>query len=112
MTREYKERGRKPFDYKFKSFDPVIESKNFRIIICESLQEKNTDGVTRDPAENDLVILRFADEHTYEIFGVVEETERTSLSDKEGFYIFLYFLLYQSFTFILVFKLVFLFKLS
>lgn len=36
------------------------------------------------PCENDLVILRCVDEHIIEVFGVIEEVERTFLNDGEG----------------------------
>lgn len=83
MSKDYKEKERHQLDYKFKSSDGVVESHEFRIVQCESLRD--SDAVTeRDPCENDLVILRCADEHITEVFGVVEEVERTFLSDEEG----------------------------
>ena len=91
MTREYRERDREQFDYKFKSFDPVIESPHFRIIHCQSVRELDGDRSTREPMENDLVIVRFVDEHIIEVFGVVEEIEKTYLKDKEGANLFSYF---------------------
>ena len=86
MIKDYKERDKEQLDYKFKAFDPVIELQQFRIIHCESVQEFGGNG-SMDPCENDLVIFRCADEHIIEGFGVIEEVERTCLSDAEGDYI-------------------------
>lgn len=68
---------------KFKSFDEVIESQYFRIMHCVCLQEVDS-RAGKDPAENDLVVLICPDEHTTEVFGVIEEVEKTPLRDDDG----------------------------
>ncbi|XP_065069424.1 probable helicase senataxin isoform X2 [Rhopilema esculentum] len=82
MIRDYKERDKQPLDYKFKSFEPNVNSQNFRIVNCGCLREKDS-STRKEPNEYDLVILRGGDEYITETFGVVEEVEKTSLRDDE-----------------------------
>ena len=83
MIRDYKERDKQPLDYKFKSFEPDVNSQHFRIVNCGCLREKES-STRKEPNEYDLVILRGGDEYITEAFGVVEEVEKTSLRDDEG----------------------------
>ena len=83
MLRDKNESESPELHCKFKSFDEVIESQYFRIMHCVCLQEVDS-RLGKDPAENDLVVLICPDEHTTEVFGVIEEVEKTPLRDDDG----------------------------
>ena len=83
MLRDKNESESPELHCKFKSFDEVIESQYFRIMHCVCLQEVDS-RPGKDPAENDLVVLICPDEHTTEVFGVIEEVEKTPLRDDDG----------------------------
>ena len=83
MLRDKNENESPELHCKFKSFDQVIESQYFRIMHCVCLQEVDS-RVGKDPAENDLVVLICPDEHTTEVFGVIEEIEKTPLREDDG----------------------------
>ena len=84
MNRAYREKERTPFNYKFKSFDTVRESMNYQIIHCQDCQESNKSGSVKELNKDDLVILKYGDENMIAVFGVIEEIEKTPLSDEEG----------------------------
>ena len=84
MNRAYREKERTPFNYKFKSFDTVRESMNYQIIHCQDCQESNKSVNIKEPNKDDLVILKYGDGNMIEVFGVIEEIEKTPLSDEEG----------------------------